>query len=369
MGSLITSKRNRGSGFGEKGHRVLLFGQELFDGCQGELRDHPNAEIVPLKFPDDYSKLKRLADYTLGIADYAAFSRGVGGPLDAQGVFEKMMIEALTAGTCFCFVYFDEEIPEFDQYGYKTAHMNKADMKRLAKIQIGYRWLNYLQIKPLHSDSVLLFGDVKRQEFKKFFIGWGGGHHAFRPYGDRQFDEVLIASDEDALGFALNVRRSKIIYLPFQRDFQRSQDFADGMFCLIDSTLSYLAKSSAMLPTWANQPFFPGEKEIQDQCKNLERQIAEQREKLLPFEEAKALLFQSEYSLEAGIPDFFSKRLGLSVERNERYQEDFWILDEKGEKAVMVEVKSAVKGFKKSQIFAAFNHREETNSPMISLFS
>ncbi|MCJ7533617.1 MAG: hypothetical protein MUO64_21655 [Anaerolineales bacterium] len=39
--------------------------------------------------------------------------------------------------------------------------------------------------------------------------------------------------------------------------------------------------------------------------------------------------------------------------------EDFWLLNDKNEKAVIVEVKSMVKGFKKSAIFSLYNHREE----------
>jgi hypothetical protein len=342
----------------KKGHRVLVFGQKVFDGCHDDLREHENAEITTLKFPGDYNRLKRLSNFTLVIVDYAAFldSGSVHG--EAQGVFEKMMVEALASGTCFCFVYFNESVPRFDRYGYSTAYMNKDDMERLAKAQIGYRWLYFLKIKPLYSDSVILFGDVKRQEFQKFFERWGGGHHQFEPYGDRKFDEVLIASGDDALGFVLNARRGKLLYLPYQRDFQRVEDFADGMYCLIDSILSYLAKSSVSLPMWAAGAYFPAEKEAQERCDDLEKRIQEERERLAPFKEAKALLFQSEYSLESAVPEFFKEHLKLAIDRNEQYQEDFWILDENGQRTVMVEVKSAVKGFKKSQIYAAFNHRE-----------
>ena len=343
----------------KKGHRVLLFGQKVFDGCEEDIREHPNADITTLKFPGDYNKLKRLSDFTVVIADYAAFLSSGSLYAEAQGVFEKMMVEALSAGTCICFIYFNEETPKFDQYAHSTARMDKDDMEHLAKTQIGYRWLYSLKIKPVHSNSVILFGDVKRQEFQKFFDRWGGGQLAFEPYGDRKFDDVLIAAGDEALGFVFHARRGKILYLPFQRDFQRAEDFADGMYCLIDSLLSYLAKSSASLPVWATAAYFPAEKEAQDRCKDLELKLQQERETLAPFGEAKALLFQSEYALESAVREFFTKRLELATDHSERYHEDFWILDETGNKAVMVEVKSAVKGFRKTQIYAAFNHREE----------
>lgn len=236
-------------------------------------------------------------------------------------------------------------------------------MDILSRVQIGYQWLCSFSIAPKYSESTILVGVAKRQEFRDFHLKWGASHHWFSPYGEGVIDELLIAIDDTPLGFAVNARKSKILFLPFQRDFQRKQDFLNGLNCLIDSLLTYITRSLAEIPTWAQEPFFQREREIHEVRTKLETQLEEQTQALLPFEEIKSLLFQSEYSLESSLPVFFSSRLSLAVERDEKYKEDFWILDENGMRAIMVEVKSAVKGFKKGLLFAALAHRETNDLP------
>lgn len=358
------NKRDAMIAAGKKGHQVLLFGQKVFGKYQKEITKHPNADITALRFPEDYDQLHRLTDYSLVIADYATFeTEQYAGFAEQQAVFAKLMIDALDAGTCFCFVFFNEYIPRKDQYEHTTGFQDQGTMDILSRVQIGYQWLCSFSIAPKYSESTILVGVAKRQEFRDFHLKWGASHHWFSPYGEGVIDELLIAIDDTPLGFAVNARKSKILFLPFQRDFQRKQDFLNGLNCLIDSLLTYITRSLAEIPTWAQEPFFQREREIHEVRTKLETQLEEQTQALLPFEEIKSLLFQSEYSLESSLPVFFSSRLSLAVERDEKYKEDFWILDENGMRAIMVEVKSAVKGFKKGLLFAALAHRETNDLP------
>ena len=80
-----------------------------------------------------------------------------------------------------------------------------------------------------------------------------------------------------------------------------------------------------------------------------------------PFEEAKAILFQSKYALERTVPDFIQNRLNIQTFRDEKHKEDFWILNQEAGKTIIAEVKSAIKGFKKSMVYDLFNHRDENN--------
>ncbi len=77
-----------------------------------------------------------------------------------------------------------------------------------------------------------------------------------------------------------------------------------------------------------------------------------------PYEEAKSLLFESQYTLERKVPDFISQKLGIATTRTEEYVEDFWVMNANDERVITGEVKSIVKGFKKSAIFSLYNHRE-----------
>jgi hypothetical protein len=100
------TKRDSLIAAGKRGHSILLFGEKVFGGHANDVREHPNATITALRFPTDYDALDRLSNYSLVIADYASFETGrYSGYTQEQAVFHKMMIDALDAGTVFCFVF------------------------------------------------------------------------------------------------------------------------------------------------------------------------------------------------------------------------------------------------------------------------
>ena len=340
-------------------HEVLLFGNKVF----GELDEtdfvHQNARIDLLPFPSGYSSLKRLANYTLVILDYSAFIAGNKLHNEPQEVFAKQMIEALDAGTTFCFVHNNEDVPEEDKYSFQTGHMRKDDIDKCLQRQIAFRWLKNFSIRPIHNDNIILSGEISRNEFKVFLDKWGASHNVFHSYGEGKFDDIIIAIEDFKIGFTIIARKGRIVFLPFQRDFSRLQDLKDGLHSLIDCLLTYISKSIIQTPLWGNESFFNEESLIRCECKEIEDVLEKALARLRPFEEAKALLFQSEYTLERSVPVFISSHLEILTEREEKYKEDFWLLNDKQERIVIAEVKSVIKGFKKSAIFSLFNHREE----------
>jgi len=100
---------------GKARHKVLLFGKKVFGEFATEITDHENADIETHPYPEDYSSLERLANYTLVVLDYAAFwipehSRNYP---DQQKFFEKDMLDALNNGTTFCFVHYNNSSDSF----------------------------------------------------------------------------------------------------------------------------------------------------------------------------------------------------------------------------------------------------------------
>jgi hypothetical protein len=236
--------------------------------------------------------------------------------------------------------------------------MDRDSVRALTNTQIGYRWLNIFEIRPHRANNVIVAGEVQRNELRPFFNKWGASHLYFESYG-KPIKEPLITTGKTTLALALPARGSKILYLPFQRDHRRKEDFLDGLSSLIDCLLTYVTKSLTSIPAWGQAPFFEEEVKIRAKCDGIESDLRAEQAKLVPYEDAKMLLFQSEYALESSLPRFFAEKLSLQTERNERFKEDFWIVDETGKRRVLVEVKSTVKGFKKSLVFAAYSHREE----------
>lgn len=343
---------------GKAGHNILLFGNKLVGGLSKADLNHESATIHVIPFPTNYELLERLSTYSLVILDYAAFQDGVSVRSEPQDIFEKQMLDALDAGTTFCFVHYKEIVPGPDKYGHETGYMAKSEIAKCRDFQIGFRWL--FNIRPRVSKDLLLSTDIARNEFKSFLDKWGASYNGFTTYGDGKIDEVICSFGKFVVGFVLNFRKGRIVYLPFQRDYTRKKDLAHGLQSLIDCLITYTVKSTSDIPLWGTSPFFQEESLIRKECDELEQKLENAFSRLRPFDAAKNLLFQSEYILESSIPRFISGYMGLKVLRDEKYKEDFWILNDAGDKNIIVEVKSMVKGFKKSAIFSLYNHREES---------
>jgi len=341
----------------KKGHRVLLFGEQVFGSDSRVIRPHENAEIDAVRLRD-YAKLKRLTDYTLVILDYVPFPSSGGISTDKQNVFDKMMMEALEGGTTCCFVHYNEQVPEFDHYAFDTGHMKEEDVKACRKQQLGFRWLYKLAIGPQRLNQPIVTGTTTRNEFRPFISKWGASHNRFLTIGDGKFDDTIYESQGFPVAFSVLVRAGRIMMMPFQRDFERPNDLSDAIYALVDCLLTYITKSLTELPAWARSPFFGAEQVLYDECKELEARLEESRKALEPFLAAKELMCQAEYTLERTIPAFVTQHLQLLTQRNDEFKEDFWILNASGERVVIAEVKSYVKGFKRSGIFSIYNHRE-----------
>jgi hypothetical protein len=226
-----------------------------------------------------------------------------------------------------------------------------------------------VSIRPFRINSLIIDAEIKRNEFKKYMDRWGASKNAFQTYGDGNFSDIVSGISNFPISFVSNYRRGKLIYVPCQRDFSSPDNLTECFSVLIDSVITYLTKSRAELPEWAKIPIFDEGKRLFQEKSDLEGKLDECDEKLDIFYSAKQLFFQSEYGLEEALPKFLKEQCGINVRREETYKEDFWILNLKSEDVAICEVKSYVKGFKKSGLFNLYNHREsyklEENFPAV----
>lgn len=343
---------------GKAGHSVLVFGQKVFGPVTEQSINHENATVKFVKLPEEFASLPRLSNYSLIILDYTTF--GGGNAAHLQEIFEKQMLEALDVGATFCFVHYDEAVPAQNDYGFSTGFMDERDIGRCHESQIGFRWVLPFSIRPLRHISPIIHGQVKRSEFKAFLDKWGASRNYFMPFREGEFTDIISEVEESkALAFTLSSRKGRLVFLPFQRNFASSEDTINALHTLIDCLLTYITKSLVEIPEWAVAPFFREEASIKSACVELEQRLEQTRALLEPFEAAKALLFQQEYTLERTVPAFIQEHLGIKTFRDEKHKEDFWILNGEGEKAIIAEVKSAAKGFRKSMIYDLYRHRDE----------
>ncbi len=339
-------------------HKVLLFGRKLFSDYESRIYSHSNADIDVIPFPDEYYDLKRLANYTLVVTDYAPFHDQRGVHKEQQNIFDKLAVEALEAGTTICFVHYDEVVPREDQYSHSTGYMDEDDCTELKESQLGFRILSKLSIRPLRADQPFLTSTIKRGVFQPFLSKWGASHNCFMTYEDGKFDDIIVGPSEYPMGFSMQARRGLIIFLPFQRDFKREKDLLQGIHTLLDCLLTYITKMQETLPDWSTTSFFKEEELLYKEYQQIEEDLQRKSDEIKPFAVAKQLLCQAEYKLEQTVPDFIQEHLGIKTERGDHYAEDFWILNDSGERIAICEVKSHVKGCKRSSIYSIFSHRD-----------
>jgi len=350
----------------EKKHRVLIFGERTC-GTNPISVNHDSCNIEIICFPSDkYDELENLSDYELVILDYSVFLKEdqYGGYMifKGQDIFEKQMFEALKLGTCFCILHYDDFVPSNDPY--MRGCMLYEDVEKCRQSQIGFRFLDKFGIRPKKTDRPILGGQIKRNEFKNYMDSYGASMLYFDIINDEKIslDFIVELRNGLAFAFAIDVSRGKLIYIPCQRDFSRPKLLEKTFTTLVDSLITYLTKSRMELPKWAETPIFDEEEKLTKEKADLESKLDECQSKIDVFYSAKQLLFESEYGLEKALVGFIQEQCEIPIEREEKYNEDFWLLDPdlatENQKIAICEIKSYVKGFKKNGLYDLYNHRD-----------
>lgn len=339
-------------------HQILIFGDKTFGGCPLNISSDL-FETTFQGFPSvDFRNLKRLSNYSFIILDYAVFERGNSVYEKEQEIFEKQLFEVLTKGATVVFLHYDEKVPRYDQYNCNGGYMNEEDKKELLQLQIGFRFLDIFSIKPFRINQPIHWGKPERTEFKNFLDKWGSSKNAFVTYGKVGFGDLIQSIEESALSFSNDFRNGTLIYLPCQRNYQNTTDLTEMFQTMIDNLITYTTRLRTQIPDWAQEPFFNEEEFLFKELQGAQKQIEKIEKSIEPYNSAKSLTFSSEYKLQKEVPEFLKKYLGLNILQDETYNEDFWILDSANNKIAICEVKSYVKGFRKSGVYDTYNHRE-----------
>src|SRR5687767_14256564 len=126
-------------------NKVLI----LSSDCQTKLcgmEQYPNAQVHLLSLRD----AQRLEEYDLVVLDYAEFAAS---ETEAE-TFHVQALGALKRGSMFCFLHYDEAVPD------RTApfvcargyYCTDADLAEYAIKNVGFRWLDQAKIRVLRWD-------------------------------------------------------------------------------------------------------------------------------------------------------------------------------------------------------------------------
>lgn len=332
---------------GKIGHKVAVIGEKVFGDLTSAELSVEGADIELFKLPSQYTDIGDFSAYTLVIFDYELES--------FQEIIAKRIVEALGKGVNFCFVHYSHEGTEG-----RSLILEDNQIRNLYFRQIGLQATWHRQVHSFRRAAPFNTGKIHGNEFKRFLEKYGSSSNYY--ISESNFDDVLYthSANDLVLGFSLNADRGKIIVLPFMRDFARKEVLKDGLQILIDSLITYITNSLTEMPAWAlENAFFEDEVMLFKKRLDLEGELVKVNQEIDTFKEAKALVFQSKYTLEDTIPRFLRDNLAVNTEREETHKEDFWIIDGNQKRIGIGEVKSLVKGIRESTIYSVVTHRDE----------
>jgi hypothetical protein len=341
-------------------HKVLVFGNKTF-GKHIPIIKSDVFDVTFQRFPEEWDNHKRASNYSIIILDYCAFKSNGSVYREAQEIFEKELIEALGKGSTVCFLHYNEDEPESDNYNSADGYMNRKSIEEHLVYQLGFRFLHSFSIRPQQLNSLIHNQKLIRTEFKNFFDKWGTSKNIFIPYGDGNFDDIICyvpGIRDNAVAFSNDFKQGFIIYLPCQRNFSNMAEIIGLFKTLIDNLITYITRKRTELPDYAKEPFFEEEASLCADLHKAKEMVKNIEGNLEPYYIAKVLAFASEYELQKLVPKFLSDEFKISTLQNETYNEDFWLLDSDNNKIAVCEVKSYVKGFSKSGVYDIYNHRE-----------
>ena len=120
--------------------------------------------------------------------------------------------------------------------------------------------------------------------------------------------------------------------------------------------------SSVLRPTTAPiaESFaFTEERALREERKSKQAELDDLDARIAGYRARKDILFLRDHTLADRVPEWMSEYLGFGTRRTEEYKEDFWLVDDKDEDAVICEAKGLTQNVKRQHIRQLVLHRDE----------
>lgn len=201
---------------------------------------------------------------------------------------------------------------------------------------------------------------VKRSEFKPFLATVG----ASRIYFDKNtIDDIICTTDYDlVLGFSKNVGKGKVLFIPCTFGSRQLTYLVDNLEKLVNGLISFTAKKNLEAPSYVDKYQFKNELNTALRIKEItEKEIMPLQAKVAFYAQLKRILWLGDNKLVEATCNFF-ENLGLKTKIDEIGEEDFWLLTDEKEIAI-VEVKGLNNNLSREDIAKADTHREARQVP------
>jgi len=202
---------------------------------------------------------------------------------------------------------------------------------------------------------------IKRSEFSSFLKRFGAADTCFR--GD--FDDVICETpDGEIVGFAKKVGKGVLTFLSCQvllKQYTEPDFVKEFLTTLLEALRTYGPKIQYKTPNFINSYRFPNEATIVSEKETLEKELEKRMDSLKRYLRLKEILWFRDEELVNSVINFFNE-LGIKTQRDEIFEEDFWITEQNKE-TVIVEVKGLDKNLARPHISKLDEHRGARGKP------
>lgn len=264
---------------------------------------------------------------------------------------------ALKQKRIICFLYFDIPVPP------DLPTDNFPPWRKMFESDLMIRYLLQNQVCPVRLPFSVTGVVSHRSELAPYIDTYGAtrNHFVFRGKENSKFAplcSIELAHRKHVVGFAYDHR---ILCLPLHLPDKAESLILRAYKQLAESLSAYLAKVYLEPPHWIEEFQFTPEEKLRASYKRLTKELESCKTKLGYYEKLKRVLFLGDNSLVDAIIYLFREVLGLDIEQLERYEEDFFILNDQKEYQILVEVKGLNKNVKRLDISKTLVHRDSHN--------
>ena len=270
----------------------------------------------------------------------------------------KEVMRLIQAGKTLCFLY--HHIPERvpigrDVWGRPRSHYD------LNKCFLSINMLDrYLQVSLEYHENEIPIHKTHRSEFTEFIDKYGVGFNSFvfPPDNSSAFDVISVSPTKNPTAFAYRFSTgATIMFLPCYVA-RKDEDVTTNLFSVLaEAIVTYLQRTKIEAPKWVGEFVFTDEEPLRREFQVVQKRVKDLNKELSRFDEFKKILYLHDYELEKQVPIFLDS-IGILTRRQERFIEDFWILENNREVAIC-ECKGLKKNLTRGRLAQLEHHRGE----------
>lgn len=235
----------------------------------------------------------------------------------------------------------------------------------LNKCFLSIKILNrHLQVSLKYHEHDIHIHKTHRSEFTKFIDKYGvcSNTFVFPETKSGAFDIISVSPAGDPTAFAYRSDTGGTVMFVPCYFWRKDEGVTSDLFnTLAEAIVTYLQRTKTEAPTWIGEFVFTDEEPLRQELQVAQKRVKGLNEDLSKFDKFKKVLYLHDYELEKEVPNFLES-MGISTRREERFIEDFWIL-ENNRKVAICECKALKKNLTRGALAKLEHHRGEYGLP------